>query len=209
MNVPPTHPRYRSLVKRETLVSDVAKGIVHLSGLIAQGRGETFDYILGERTIEPALRAISAASAALVLASRPVLSVNGNVASLVPKEMIALARAADAKLEVNLFNRTQERVWAIQRRFRSLGAQVIVEEDARIPGLDHQRAVCSKEGMYSADVVLVPLEDGDRTEALKRLGKFVITIDLNPLSRTAKAANITIVDELTRAMPLLDRKSVV
>jgi 4-phosphopantoate--beta-alanine ligase len=35
------------------------------------------------------------------------------------------------------------------------------------------------------------------------MGKRVITIDLNPLSRTARAADVTIVDELTRALPLL------
>ena len=31
----------------------------------------------------------------------------------------------------------------------------------------------------------------------------MITIDLNPLSRTAQTAHITIVDELTRCLPLL------
>jgi 4-phosphopantoate--beta-alanine ligase len=55
--------------------------------------------------------------------------------------------------------------------------------------------------MYAADVVLVPLEDGDRCEALVRMGKNVIAVDLNPLSRTARAATVTIVDELTRALP--------
>jgi hypothetical protein len=34
-------------------------------------------------------------------------------------------------------------------------------------------------------------------------GKTVITIDLNPLSRTARTAQITIVDNLTRCLPLL------
>jgi 4-phosphopantoate--beta-alanine ligase len=52
-----------------------------------------------------------------------------------------------------------------------------------------------------ADVVLVPLEDGDRAEALVNLGKTLITIDLNPLSRTAKTASITIVDNIVRAIP--------
>jgi 4-phosphopantoate--beta-alanine ligase len=33
------------------------------------------------------------------------------------------------------------------------------------------------------------------------MGKTVIAIDLNPLSRTARAATLTIVDELTRAVP--------
>jgi 4-phosphopantoate--beta-alanine ligase len=55
--------------------------------------------------------------------------------------------------------------------------------------------------MFSADVVLVPLEDGDRCEALVNMGKTVIAIDLNPLSRTARSATLTIVDELTRALP--------
>ncbi|NMC89936.1 MAG: DUF137 domain-containing protein, partial [Methanomicrobiales archaeon] len=48
---------------------------------------------------------------------------------------------------------------------------------------------------------LVPLEDGDRCEALRAMGKAVVTIDLNPLSRTARTATLTIVDELTRALP--------
>jgi 4-phosphopantoate--beta-alanine ligase len=34
-------------------------------------------------------------------------------------------------------------------------------------------------------------------------GKQVITIDLNPLSRTARTAQITMVDNLTRCLPLL------
>ncbi len=40
-------------------------------------------------------------------------------------------------------------------------------------------------------------------EALVNLGKKVIAIDLNPLSRTARTAHVTIVDELTRCLPLL------
>jgi 4-phosphopantoate--beta-alanine ligase len=52
-----------------------------------------------------------------------------------------------------------------------------------------------------ADTVLVPLEDGDRTEALVKMGKIVVAIDLNPGSRTARSANITIVDNAIRAIP--------
>ena len=50
---------------------------------------------------------------------------------------------------------------------------------------------------------MVPLEDGDRTQALKKTGKTVITFDLNPLSRTAQTADITIVDNVIRGMKLL------
>ena len=48
-------------------------------------------------------------------------------------------------------------------------------------------------------MILVPLEDGDRCEALISLGKLVCVIDLNPLSRTARMASVTIVDEVSRA----------
>ena len=35
--------------------------------------------------------------------------------------------------------------------------------------------------------------------------KTVIAIDLNPISRTAKTANITIVDNVTRAIPNIEK----
>ena len=38
---------------------------------------------------------------------------------------------------------------------------------------------------------------------LKKAKKKVITFDLNPLSRTSQTANITIVDNVTRAIDLL------
>ncbi len=58
-------------------------------------------------------------------------------------------------------------------------------------------------GFQPADTVFVPLEDGDRTEALIRMGKKVIAVDLNPLSRTAVHATICIVDNVVRAIPIL------
>ena len=92
--------------------------------------------------------------------------------------------------------------------FRKKGAHILGRiSDAKIKGLSSERANVSKEGIFSADVVLVMLEDGDRTEALKKAGKKVIAIDLNPLSRTAKKADITIVDNIVRALPLLSKKA--
>ena len=35
------------------------------------------------------------------------------------------------------------------------------------------------------------------------MGKDVVTVDLNPMSRTAKQASVTIVDNVVRALPLL------
>jgi len=75
----------------------------------------------------------------------------------------------------------------------------------RIPGVASPRRIVDAGGIGDADVVLIPLEDGDRTEALRRAGKMVIAIDLNPMSRTARAATITIVDNIIRAVPELVR----
>ena len=76
-----------------------------------------------------------------------------------------------------------------------------------MPGLDHARALCSKSGVASADVVLIPLEDGDRAEALRAWDKHVIAIDLNPLARTSRTAHVTLVDELTRALPVISEEA--
>ncbi len=202
MKIPKSHPRYASLVRREQLVQGWRDGLVVPEGLIAQGRGEAFDYLFGEETTAPALVAEKAAAAFLLAAARPVISVNGNVAALAPREVARLARMVSARIEVNLFHRTGARVGKIVRRLRASGAKDVLgpHPDARIPGLESKRALCHRDGIYSADVVLVPLEDGDRTEALVRMGKIVIAIDLNPLSRTSQRASVPVVDELSRAL---------
>ena len=199
--IPKSHPRYESLMKREKIIEGFKKGIVAYAGLIAHGRGETFDYLIGERSEDFALEAEEAAVAKMLLAKNTVISVNGNVTALAAREVIELADSVGAKIEVNLFYRTEDRIRKIVEEFKTLGKDILgANPDAIIPNLEHSRALCTKEGIYSADVVLVPLEDGDRTKALRDMGKFVITIDLNPLSRTAQTAHITIVDELTRAV---------
>lgn len=178
------------------------EGLVAWEGLIAHGRGEAFDYLLGERTLPEAEKAARAAVASLLRAERPVLSVNGNVAVLAGDEIGALAAATGARVEVNLFHRTEERVRALVALLQTHGVREVLGEDpdASLPGLEHSRALCSRRGIYAADVVLVPLEDGDRAEALIRMNKAVLSIDLNPLSRTSRAATIAIVDDLGRAL---------
>jgi 4-phosphopantoate--beta-alanine ligase len=203
IDVPEDHPRYESLLTRHRIEAGVEKGITSKQGLIAEGRGEAFDYLLGERTIESADRAERAAAAHLLLADHPVLSVNGNVAALVPGEMVALADAVDADIEVNLFNRTDERMRAIVDHLREHGAEDVkgLTADGRIPGLSHERAKVDADGIGSADVVLVPLEDGDRAAALADMGKVEIVIDLNPQSRSAQSATVPVVDNIMRAVP--------
>ena len=199
---PKDHPRYKSLLARERLVD--ASDIVAKQGLIAHGRGEAFDYLLGEQTCLPALSAIKAAASTLIKAKNPVISVNGNVVALAAREVARLSKVSRAKVEINLFHRTPERIAGLTKIMEKVGIDALGENaNDKIPGLSSERAKCCSDGIGSADVVLVPLEDGDRCEALVKMGKKVITIDLNPLSRTAQTAHITIVDELTRCLPLL------
>ncbi|MDD9984461.1 MAG: phosphopantothenate/pantothenate synthetase [Gammaproteobacteria bacterium] len=204
-DVPASHPRYASLRTRDAIVAGVERGVTSIHGLVAHGRGEAFDYLLGERTRDFARDAIAAAAAMLVTASRPVVSVNGNAAALVPGELVALATAVGAPIEVNIFHASPERECAIREHMLAHGAPDVLmpTPHAVLEHIDSNRRFVNPEGILAADVVFVPLEDGDRCQALARSGKRVITVDLNPMSRTARTATVTIVDNVTRAIPLL------
>lgn len=198
--IPKDHPRYHSLVRRENIANAALAGIVAMEGVGAHGRGEAFDYLIGEKTTKSAELAEKTAAALFLTAKKPVLSVNGNTAALAADLIKDFQQATGALVEVNLFHRTEERIEKITRLLEEKGVLVHKGEIKRLLPLSHDRALCSVDGIYSSDVILVPLEDGDRCEALVSMGKTVITIDLNPLSRTAKTASLTIVDELTRAL---------
>lgn len=205
--IPKSHPRAKSLLIREKLVSGFDRGLVAKEGLLAQGRGEAFDYLQGEKTGKSAKSAIKAAAAQIILANLSVISVNGNIAALCPKEIVKLAKQTNSKIEVNLFYANEKRKKAIVKTLKKFGAKEILGLDSHsktiLSGTDSARRFIDKKGIFSADVVIVPLEDGDRTKALRNAGKKVITFDLNPLSRTSQTANITIVDNVTRGMDLL------
>jgi len=207
LKIPKSHPRFVSLSIREKIVKGYNDGLVAKEGLLAHGRGEAFDYLVGEKTTKTAKAAINAAAATLLSAQNPVISVNGNVAALCPKEIVQLAKATKAKIEVNLFYYDENRKKKIVKSLKKAGAKQVLGTNPRsyrrIGGLDSPRRIVDKDGIFAADVVLVPLEDGDRTEALQKIGKTVITFDLNPLSRTAQTADITIVDNVIRGMRLL------
>ena len=202
VSIPEDHPRYKSLMVRERLADAVKRGLVNPTGLISHGRGEAYDYLMGERSLEPSLRAEKVAAAYLLKARNPVVCVNGNAAALDAKNLIALAETVPAKMEVNIFHRTEERMELLISYMESEGAKDVLgrEPDERIPGLSHARALCTKEGIFDCDVIVVPIEDGDRAQALVGMGKVVISIDLNPLSRTSKSATVSICDEMTRAL---------
>lgn len=199
--IPKDHPRYESLITREKLVEGVKLGVTTLQGLIAHGRGEAFDYILGEKTRDFALKAERVATAMLLLAKHPVISVNGNTAVLVAESIKEFAELVNAKIEINVFHFSRERIGRISQYLSQFGIEVLCGCDAELKGLSSARRIVDSRGILIADVVLVPLEDGDRCEILKRHGKKVIAIDLNPLSRTARMADVTIVDNITRAIP--------
>ncbi|MBS1268123.1 MAG: 4-phosphopantoate--beta-alanine ligase [Nitrosopumilus sp.] len=209
--IPKSHPRVKSLLIRKKLVDGFDNGLVAKEGLLAQGRGEAFDYLLGEKTGKTAKSAIKAAAAQLLLAKMPIISINGNVAALCPKQIILLSKQTKAKLEVNLFYANEKRKTAIIKTLKENGAKEILgtnkKSSTKLLGIDSARRIVDKNGIFAADVVVVPLEDGDRTIALKKAGKKIITFDLNPLSRTSQTANITIVDNITRAIDLLTIES--
>ena len=155
----------------------------------------------------------------LRLANHPVISVNGNVAALAPEALIELGQVLNAPLEVNIFHtetgreqRIREHLLKHKARLETSPAEVGVEgapdilmptTEAQLSYIDSNRKYVHPDGIFKADVVFVPLEDGDRCEALRKMGKEVVTVDLNPMSRTAKQASITIVDNVVRALPLL------
>jgi 4-phosphopantoate--beta-alanine ligase len=219
-DVPKSHPRYGSLMARKRLTEAAGKGLLADSALIAHGRGEAFDYLLGEATCPTSRAAIRETATRLKAADRAVISLNGNAVALAGASLLACAGVLGCAVEINIYYRTPERMRGLLAELESHrdAARLLLPShaseidlvpilgaspDGRIPGLEGPRADCHAEGILTADVILVPLEDGDRCEALIALGKTVCVIDLNPLSRTARTATVTIVDELTRCMPLL------
>lgn len=207
--IPKSHPRYESLLLRDKIVKASEKGYLADSAMIAHGRGEAFDYLIGEKTIYPAKRAMYVAVAALLLSNNPVISVNGNATALAIDEIIDLAKAVNAKIEINLFYRTDERVRLLTKLYKDHGYKEILgsldDEIEYLNDIKNNRASASKTGIYTADTILIPLEDGDRAEILKKSGKKILTIDLNPLSRTSKMSDVSIMDNIVRAIPFMTK----
>ena len=222
VEIPDSHPRKRSLLSRQKIVEGSLRGLLADSAMIAHGRGEAFDYLLGERTTDSARLAIREAASRLRSAENPVISVNGNTVLLAGRGALRLAAFLGCPIEVNLYYRTPERVSGLLSLLEEQRVSILEEAeptgfegdwrasvrnvpllggspDFKIEGLEGPRSHCTEEGIGSADSILVPLEDGDRCEALVNLNKEVIVIDLNPLSRSSRMATVTIVDEVSRA----------
>lgn len=203
--IPQTHPRASSLIIREKLVDGFRNGIVVPQGLIAHGRGEAFDYLLGEKTTKYAYEAEKAAVCLLLLSKTSIISVNGNTAVLCSKDLVTLSNVTKSRIEVNLFHKSRARTNAIASLLRKEDAFDVLGLDNKsktiIKRVSSNRKYVDKDGIMNSDTIFLALEDGDRTESLVRMGKKVISVDLNPLSRTAIASNITIIDNIVRAIP--------
>jgi 4-phosphopantoate---beta-alanine ligase len=203
--IAPTHPRASSLIMREKLVDGFKNGIVVPHGLIAHGRGEAFDYLLGERTTKYAYEAEKAAVSLLLLSKKSIISVNGNTAALCARDLVTLSNITKSRIEVNLFHKSVARSNAIARILKKEDAFDVLGLDDKskmmIKDISSNRKYVDKNGIMNSDTIFVALEDGDRTESLVKMGKKVISVDLNPLSRTAIASNITIVDNIVRVIP--------
>ena len=220
--IPDSHPRKKSLESRQKIVDGNSMGVLADSAMIAHGRGEAFDYLLGEKTTESARAAIRESATRLRNARRPVISVNGNTVVLAGDGAIRLAAVLGCPIEVNIYYRTPSRIKGLISLLEEWRFNVS-QEDApdgfdgdwkdsvegvsllggspnfKIEGLEGPRSNCTREGIGEADTILVPLEDGDRCEALISLGKEILVVDLNPLSRSSRMATVTIVDEVSRA----------
>ncbi|MBI4045030.1 MAG: phosphopantothenate/pantothenate synthetase [Candidatus Diapherotrites archaeon] len=209
MKIPASHPRRASLGQRHALEKGLKIGIVTPTGMIAFGRGEAFDYLLGEKTSACAKQACQAGAALLLLSKKPVLSVNGNATMLCAKDAIKLAKITGAQIEANVFYPpVKKRRQLIARHFENFGKKILGKNAAKkITGLSSNRGMVEERGIFSADTVLVMIEDGDRTQALRKNGKKIIAIDLNPKSRTAQSAHVTIVDNVVRALPEIARQA--
>ena len=64
--ISPNHPRASSLLIREKLIAGLEYGMTSYNGLLAHGRGEAFDYLIGEQTSTFAKSAIEVAAQLLV-----------------------------------------------------------------------------------------------------------------------------------------------
>lgn len=201
------HPRYQSLLYRQKIVEAHKNGILADSGMIAHGRGECYDYLIGEETTENSHNTLKVAACYFLTSKHPVLSVNGNTTALVADEIAELSKMLDIPVEINLYYRTDKRVQNIENVYRRLGVEELLgtNEDEFIdtPELNGPRSPVSIDGISKSDLIFIPLEDGDRAEALSKLDKNIISVDLNPLSRTAITSSLTIVDNIVRAVPLL------
>jgi 4-phosphopantoate--beta-alanine ligase len=60
-HIPQDHPRAESLRIRQKVISGLHQNMVVEAGLIAHGRGEAFDYLIGEKSNENSINSMKTA----------------------------------------------------------------------------------------------------------------------------------------------------
>ena len=77
--------------------------------------------------------------------------------------------------------------------------------------LDFDKDLSEQNLLYPTRCILANLfrdyiaTEEDRAEILKEGGKNILTIDLNPLSRTSKMSDVSIMDNIVRAIPFMTK----
>ncbi|MBC8437932.1 MAG: DUF137 domain-containing protein, partial [Euryarchaeota archaeon] len=122
--IPRSHPRYNSLIGRKLLTEAAKEGLLADSALIAHGRGEAYDYLLGEQTCESAERAIKQAAFLMKNAENCVISLNGNAVALAAADLIRCAAVIGCPVEINIYYRTPERMAALLSRLENVRNEV-------------------------------------------------------------------------------------
>ena len=123
--VPPSHPRYNSLIARKLLTDAADDGLLADSALIAHGRGEAYDYLLGEKTSASALLSIKQAAAVMKNANKCVISLNGNAVALAAENLLRCATILQCPVEINIYYRTPERMKALLSRLEKVRQDVM------------------------------------------------------------------------------------
>ena len=166
--IPKDHPRYASLVRREKIADAAWEKIVAMEGVGSHGRGEAFDYLIGEKTTESAMLAERTAAAILLNAKLPVISVNGNTAALAADLIRDLQKESGAMVEINLFHRTEERMQKIGKLLVEAGYGVITGGGPGIMGAANEGAAHAKGVSVGLNIEL-PMEQHPNKHQTKSL----------------------------------------
>jgi len=201
--IPKDHPRYKSLVTREHLAECARTGIVSLEGLTSHGRGEAFDYLLGEKTSESALLAGKDCGGPAphrktpgALRERQHRGACGTRNRASPEGKRGARRGQP--LPPDTRTGTADRDGSSAMPVRTVFSGRSRSASSRSPTTG---PFCRREGCLLPMSCLSRSKTATAARCSVGMGKKVIAIDLNPLSRTAKTATLTVVDEVTRALP--------
>ena len=162
-DVPKTHPRYLSLALRDTIVAGVEQRD-YLCPWAYRARAWG-GFRLPHRGNDTTLRDGGNPRGGGDASSRSTpchLRQRAMLAALAPDGLIALGRVLNAPLEVNIFHTETGREQRIREHLLKHGASDVLmpTTQAQLSYIDSNRKFVHPDGIFKADVVFVPLEDG-------------------------------------------------